>query len=130
VIPERVRAARRDAGLSLAQLAAGAVTPVAIHLIETGKSRPSFATLAHIATRTGKPLAYFTDQEPELLSTPALASAARAAQRLQEASWALSLMLRHPALTRPERTALETALINLRRSVVLIQMVLTELERR
>ncbi len=39
-------------------------------------------------------------------------------------------MLRHPALTRPERTALETALINLRRSVVLIQMVLTELERR
>ncbi|HLH68564.1 MAG TPA: helix-turn-helix transcriptional regulator [Candidatus Dormibacteraeota bacterium] len=130
VIPERVRAARRDAGLSLAQLAAGAVTPVAIHLIETGKSRPSAATLAHIANRTGKPLAYFTEPKPELLSTPAVASAARANQRMQEASWALSLMLRHPKLTKTERIALESVLIGLRRSVVLVQTVLAELEGR
>ncbi|HZU15833.1 MAG TPA: helix-turn-helix transcriptional regulator [Candidatus Dormibacteraeota bacterium] len=130
VIPERVRAARREAGLSLAQLAGGVVTPVAIHLIETGKSRPSFATLAHIANRTGKPFAYFTDQEPELLSTPALTSAARATRRMQEASWALSLMLRHPGLSTTERAALEAVLVGLRRSVILVRTILAELERR
>jgi transcriptional regulator with XRE-family HTH domain len=106
------------------------VTPVAIHLIETGKSRPSAATLAHIARRTGKPLAYFTEPEPESLAAPAVASAARASQRMQEASWALSLLLRHPKLTKTERAALESVLITLRRSVILVRTVLAELEHR
>src|SRR5437588_6860591 len=105
VIPERVRAARQEAGLSLAQLADGVVTPVAIHLVETGKSRPSAGTLMHIANRTGKHLGYFTDLQPDMISACADESSKRASRRIQEASWALSRALHHPKLTVPERLA-------------------------
>lgn len=57
--PEAVRQARVEAGLSLADVAGKAVTRAAIHLIETGKSRPSIDTLRLIAKRTGKPVSYF-----------------------------------------------------------------------
>jgi transcriptional regulator with XRE-family HTH domain len=59
VIPERVRQARQDAKLSLAKLAKGDISRTAVHLVETGKSRPSLSTLKLIAERTGKPLDYF-----------------------------------------------------------------------
>src|SRR5260370_580226 len=59
VIPERVRQARQDAKLSLAQLARGDISRTAIHLVETGKSRPSLTTLKLIAERTGRPLDFF-----------------------------------------------------------------------
>lgn len=57
--PDRVRQARLEAGLSLAQLARTDVSRVFIHMIETGKSRPSPRVLALIARRTGKPTSYF-----------------------------------------------------------------------
>lgn len=57
--PEAVRQARLDAGLSLADVAGKEITRAAIHLIETGKSRPSKDTLALLAKRTGKPVSYF-----------------------------------------------------------------------
>ncbi|MGH7776721.1 MAG: tetratricopeptide repeat protein [Candidatus Dormibacterales bacterium] len=63
VRPGSVRRARAEAGLSLAQVAAGEVSRTAIHLIETGKSRPSLPTLELIARRTGRPLDYFLDPE-------------------------------------------------------------------
>lgn len=128
MIPERVRAARREAGLSLAQLAGEAVTPVAIHLIETGKSRPSPRTLMHIANRTGKPFGYFTDAETDLRSLPVEESSRRANRRMQEASWALSLVLEHPRLTRVQREALVSVLSSLRRSVSLLRAIQDELE--
>ena len=56
VSPEAVRRARTEAGLTLAELARGHVTRGAIHLIETGKARPSMATLQLISERTGKPI--------------------------------------------------------------------------
>ena len=59
MIPERVRQAREDSKLSLAQLARGDISRTAIHLVETGKSRPSLSTLKLIAERTEKPLDYF-----------------------------------------------------------------------
>ncbi len=59
VIPERVRQARQDAKLSLSQVARGDISRTAIHLVETGKSRPSLNTLTLIAERTGRPLDYF-----------------------------------------------------------------------
>lgn len=40
-------------------MAHGEVSRAAIHLIETGKARPSMKTLEHIAQRTGKPIAFF-----------------------------------------------------------------------
>jgi tetratricopeptide (TPR) repeat protein/DNA-binding XRE family transcriptional regulator len=61
VIPERVRQARHEAKLSLAQLARGDISRTAIHLVETGKSRPSLTTLKLIAERTGRPLDFFLE---------------------------------------------------------------------
>lgn len=54
-----VKQARREAGLSLAQVGKGQVTAPAIFLIETGRTRPSLPTLEHIAQRTGKPVEFF-----------------------------------------------------------------------
>src|SRR5215472_7168335 len=59
VRPEAVRQARLDAGLSLADLAGGQVTRAAIHLVETGRMRPSMRTLQLIAQRTGRPISFF-----------------------------------------------------------------------
>jgi transcriptional regulator with XRE-family HTH domain len=130
VIPERIRLARREAGLSLAQLAAGAVTPVAIHLIETGKSRPSPATLAHIAGRTGKTMRYFAEVEPGMVTGAVADSAKRARRSMQEGSWALGLLLRHPLLTRTEREALRSVMGTMRWSAALLETLDTELRVR
>jgi tetratricopeptide (TPR) repeat protein len=64
VDPKAVRAARLEAGLSLAGVAAGNVSRTAIHLIETGKMKPSLETLQAIAERTGKPVSFFMLGEP------------------------------------------------------------------
>lgn len=55
----RVRQARLEAGLSLAELARTDVSRTFIHFVETGASRPSRAVLTLIARRTRKPLSYF-----------------------------------------------------------------------
>ena len=57
--PGAVKQARKDAGLSLAQVGKGLVTPPAIYLIETGRTRPSLPTLEHIARKTGKSVEFF-----------------------------------------------------------------------
>src|SRR5216684_8230352 len=57
--PGSVKQARKDAGLSLAQVANGAVSRTAIYFVETGKAKPSMETLKLIAERTGRPLDYF-----------------------------------------------------------------------
>lgn len=59
VDPARVREARLDAGLSLAQLAGDDVSRTFIHFVEQGRSRPSKGVLNLIATRTGKPVSFF-----------------------------------------------------------------------
>lgn len=60
VDPERIRAARIEAGLSLRAIAGNDVSPTFIHFVEQGVSRPSRAVLAMIARRTGKSMDYFT----------------------------------------------------------------------
>ncbi|HEX9100243.1 MAG TPA: helix-turn-helix domain-containing protein [Candidatus Dormibacteraeota bacterium] len=57
--PGSVKQARADAGLSLGQVAKGAVSRTAIYFVETGKAKPSIETLKLIAERTGRPLDYF-----------------------------------------------------------------------
>src|SRR2546428_443823 len=57
--PGSVKQARADAGLSLGQVANGAVSRTAIYFVETGKAKPSLETLKLIAERTGRPLDYF-----------------------------------------------------------------------
>src|SRR5436309_8603182 len=49
-----IREARLAAGLSLAELAMGSVSRQAMHLIESGRSRPSPRVLHHIAAKTGR----------------------------------------------------------------------------
>lgn len=64
-----VRQARKEAKLTLAQVAGQRVSRTAIHLIETGRSRPSLETLEQIARQTRKPVEFFLlspDGAPEL----------------------------------------------------------------
>jgi tetratricopeptide (TPR) repeat protein len=64
-----VRQARKEANLSLAQVADQKLSRTAIHLIETGRSRPSLETLEQIARQTHKPVEFFLlspDGAPEL----------------------------------------------------------------
>jgi len=59
VRPGAVKQARAETGLSLADVAGGRVTRAAIHLIETGRSRPSMPVLEMIAEKTGRPVSWF-----------------------------------------------------------------------
>ena len=61
---ERVRTARREAGLSQAALAGDELTKGFISQIESGLVRPSIRSLQHIASRLGRPLDYFLGDEP------------------------------------------------------------------
>ncbi|HUZ87904.1 MAG TPA: tetratricopeptide repeat protein [Candidatus Baltobacterales bacterium] len=54
-----VRQARKKAGLSLAQVAAGEVSRTAILYIETGRTKPSMETLRLISRQTRFPINYF-----------------------------------------------------------------------
>jgi len=58
-----VEQARREARLTLAQVAAGKLTRTAIHLIEKGRTRPSMETLQLIARQTRKPIDFFLTAE-------------------------------------------------------------------
>jgi tetratricopeptide (TPR) repeat protein len=57
--PGSLRRAREQAGLSLAQVAGADLTRQAVHLIETGRARPSPRTLEIIARRLGRPASDF-----------------------------------------------------------------------
>ncbi len=59
VIPERIRQARLERGMSLAQVAGSEVSRAFIHLVEQGVARPSLPILELIAERTGKRTDYF-----------------------------------------------------------------------
>jgi len=54
-----VRQARLEANLTLADMAGDAVSRSAIHLVETGRTRPSMETLEQIARKTSKPIEFF-----------------------------------------------------------------------
>lgn len=61
VRPGSVREARLGSGLSLAQVAGDKLTRSAVHRIEKGLAKPSLASLALIAERTGQPLSFFIE---------------------------------------------------------------------
>jgi len=60
-----VAQARREAGLTLAEVAKGELSRTAIHLIEKGLARPSIETLKLIARQTGKPMSFFLHSPEE-----------------------------------------------------------------
>ena len=63
VRPGSIRQARNEAGLSLGQVASGELSRTAIFLAETGKTRPTLPTIQLIATRTGKPVEFFLEDD-------------------------------------------------------------------
>ena len=61
--------ARREARLTLAQVAGDKLSRTAIHLIEKGRTRPSVETLQLIARQTRKPIEFFlTPDSPSALT--------------------------------------------------------------
>jgi tetratricopeptide (TPR) repeat protein/DNA-binding XRE family transcriptional regulator len=64
-----VEEARREARLTLAQVAGDRLSRTAIHLIEKGRTRPSMETLQQIARQTRKPIEFFlTPDSPSALT--------------------------------------------------------------
>ena len=61
---ERIRSARRERGMSQAQLAGEELTKGFISQVESGLVRPSVRSLQIIATRLGKSLEYFLGDAP------------------------------------------------------------------
>src|SRR5689334_901880 len=120
VIPERVRRAREEAGLSMADLADGKLSRTAIHFIETGRTRPSAETLAHIAARTGRPVGYFLGGETGVSAPDPADSGRRAVDLLRQASWSLAQMVKLADLTKSERVALEGVLLDVRQGIRLL----------
>jgi tetratricopeptide (TPR) repeat protein len=92
VDPAALRQARVDAGLSLAQVAGTELTRQAVHLIETGKVRPTRRSLRIIAERLGVP-------ESSLLALPGPMSDEQAVAELQH------LVERHDDARAAERAA-------------------------
>src|SRR5579859_6755290 len=69
ILPERVRQALAETGLSFGELAKGAgVSRQTMHNVASGKARPSAPVLEHIARRTGRSIEFFlaesTPQRP------------------------------------------------------------------
>src|SRR5207244_9821226 len=60
--PTVVRQARLAAGMSLAEVAGSELTRQAVHLIETGKARPSRRSLRMLASRLGVPQSWLLVQ--------------------------------------------------------------------
>src|SRR5262249_43359500 len=74
IIPSRVRHARTERGLSLADLAGTEVSRAFIHQLEQGLARPSLEILELIAQRTGKSVSYFTHGDLQTTGMPDLSS--------------------------------------------------------
>jgi transcriptional regulator with XRE-family HTH domain len=65
-IGQRIREARQERGLSLAQLGGESMTRGFLSAVENGRSGISFARLATVADVLKLPISYFLDEAPAL----------------------------------------------------------------
>lgn len=65
---EKLRQARLEAGLSQRQLCGDSITRNMLSLIEHGAAKPSMDTLKRLASRLGKPVSFFLEEDA--LSSP------------------------------------------------------------
>jgi transcriptional regulator with XRE-family HTH domain len=121
VDPERVRRARIERGLSLAQLAGAEVSKAFIHQIEQGRSRPSRAILELIAKRTGRPLSFFT------AGLRAPAAEADLAVEVSRVAARLKAFASSASLTQPEHEALQMVETLLRGAEKLLRSISIEM---
>ena len=63
---EKLKQARLEAGLSQRQLCGDVITRNMLSQIENGSARPSMDTLKYLASRLGKPVSYFLEEEAEV----------------------------------------------------------------
>lgn len=114
IIPSRIRQARIERGLSLADLAGAEVSRAFIHQLEQGLARPSLKVLELIAERTGRSVSYFTSGELQPAPGPDLSSDLVAtSKRLERLASTLEL-------SEANREALRMVVSNLRHGARLI----------
>jgi len=124
IIPSRVRQARIEHGLSLADLAGTEVSRAFIHQLEQGLARPSLQILELIAQRTGRSVSYFTSGEVQPAAGPDLSSDLVAtSKRLERLASTLEL-------TESNREAFRMVVNNLRHGARLIAAVTQERKAR
>jgi transcriptional regulator with XRE-family HTH domain len=63
---QRIKQARLAAGLSQRQLCGDTITRNMLSLIESGRAKPSMDTLSYLASRLGKPMGYFLEEDAVL----------------------------------------------------------------
>ena len=73
----RLRQARLEAGLSQRQLCGEEITRNMLSQIENGSARPSMDTLRYLATRLGKPIGYFLEEQAVLSPNQSIMAQAR-----------------------------------------------------
>jgi transcriptional regulator with XRE-family HTH domain len=124
IIPSRVRQARIDTGLSLADLAGAEVSRAFIHQLEQGLARPSLQVLELIAQRTGRSVSYFTSGEVQPAAGPDLSS------DLVATSKRLERLASTMELSESNREAFRMVVNNLRHGARLIAAITQERKAR
>jgi transcriptional regulator with XRE-family HTH domain len=124
VDPSRVRQARLEQGLSLAQVAGTEVSRVFIHQVEKGQARPSRRVLALIARRTHKPISFFIPTNMSAFKTRLDLPA-----ELSRAGAQIRRFIAETALTVPEREAMKLVQLTLRHGARLARSIESEAER-
>ena len=76
---EKLKNARLEAGLSQRQLCGGEITRNMLSQIEHGTARPSMDTLRYLATRLGKPVSFFLEEDGACSPNQKVMEAVRAA---------------------------------------------------
>ena len=76
---EKLRQARKEAGLSQRQLCGDTITRNMLSQIENGSANPSMTTLRYLAERLGKNISYFLQEEAILSPNPSVLQQARQA---------------------------------------------------
>jgi transcriptional regulator with XRE-family HTH domain len=124
VDPARVKRARAEAGLSLAQVARDDVSRTFLYLVEQGRSRPSKSTLALIARRTHKPIDYFLkgSTETERDGRALAGDLSTMANRVR--SFAADT-----TMSKPELEAMRLVEVSLRQAAVFAASILNESKR-
>jgi transcriptional regulator with XRE-family HTH domain len=107
---EKLKNARLEAGLSQRQLCGDVITRNMLSRIEHGMARPSMDTLQYLASRLGKPLSWFLEENPVYSPNQSTMESARAAfaqQNFTDALRALQAFEDPDPVYRGEREVLE-----------------------
>ena len=87
----RLRQARLEAGLSQRQLCGEVITRNMLSLIENGSAKPSMETLRYLASKLGKPMGYFLEEQA--VTSPNRERIAQARHSMAEGEYRAALVL-------------------------------------